>query len=339
MARQDDASQPRRRLQRLVAQLRAAQPGDGAAAVRPSPTVVSQPPEAELLPKRVHTEADDVAGASQLGLTAAEVEAFRRDGFLVKRGLISAEELAVGIEALWSAAAVLAPGLERDKPASWVDAGERWENSTPEPDGGRGPHRFDPNGQWRFHCLGTGADAASSATGARHLECSPADAERFLDATSRNPRMLAQVEAFIGGPVMQPRRNRGIYSIFPRSNVKPGFGPHLDSHTFQLCGMVYLGDVLPDAGGTTYWAGSHKLLYPAFDEEYNFLPSPDYGAAHQRARAECVPVEVTGRAGDVVFSHHRTLHSGGANRGTLIRMAVPCAEPSRIPVLWAAIFV
>ena len=65
--------------------------------------------------------------------------------------------------------------------------------------------------------------------------------------------------------------------------------------------MAYLGDVRPNCGGTTYWAGSHKLIYPCFDQEYNFLPSEEFGEAHRRSREECEPVEVCGSSGDVVF--------------------------------------
>jgi hypothetical protein len=301
----------RRRLRRSLAHL-----------LEQTPTVIHPPPAANLLPKRIHTEADDVDGSTELGLTAAEISFFKEHGFLAKRQLIPAEGLAVGLAAFWAAAAKIAPQLRRDDPCSWVDAGDRWQSSTPEADGGRGPHRLDSNSKWRFHGLGTGLNAAGPRC---PLTCQSV-VEKFLDSTSRHPRMLAQVWAFTGNEVMIPRRNRGIYAIFPRNpqHTTPGFGPHLDSHTFQICGMLYLDDVLPNAGGTTYWSGSHKLLYPAFEQEYNFLPSDSYGEAHQRARESCVPVEVTGRAGDVVFTHHRTLHSGGANLGSKIRMAVPC---------------
>ena len=307
----DDSTPHRRRLRRELSHL------------QQNPTVVRPAPPANVLPKRIHTEADDVDGSTELGLTGAEVAFFKEHGFLAKRQLIPARAaLAVGVEAFWAAAATIAPQLSRDDPTSWVDAGDRWESSTPEPDGGRGPHRLDANSQWRFHGLGTGLNAA----GPQCELTSQSVVEEFLDSTSRHPRMLAQVRAFIGDEVMLPRRNRGIYAIFPRDSrhTKPAFGPHLDSHTFQICGMLYLDDVLPNSGGTTYWSGSHKLLYPSFEQEYNFLPSDSYGEAHQRAHESCVPVEVTGRAGDVIFTHHRTLHSGGANFGSTIRMAVPC---------------
>lgn len=145
------------------------------------------------------------------------------------------------MEALWAAAARLQPLLDRSDPSTWgatdappaqccisqpanaksctppVDVGERWEPSAPQPDGGRGPHRFDGNGQWRFHCLGTGADAAGPRCPHTPLET----AEAFLDATSRHPMMLAQVEAFVGGEVMRPRRNRGICASIPAPPDSP----------------------------------------------------------------------------------------------------------------------
>ena len=45
-----------------------------------------------------------------------------------------------------------------------------------------------------------------------------------------HPRMLHVVEALLGGPVRRPRRNRGVYSVFPVSGGKTRLGPHNDGN-------------------------------------------------------------------------------------------------------------
>ena len=83
--------------------------------------------------------------------------------------------------------------------------------------------------------------------------------------------MLKIVETLLGGPIKKPKRNRGIYSIFPRTMTQPRErstttfdskqkggeppeaqpNPHLDMQPFEMGGATYFSKIGPRSGGFT----------------------------------------------------------------------------------------
>ena len=135
------------------------------------------------------------------------------------------------------------PGPEDDRPGA--DAGERV---------GRLPYKLTRDRAedvWRWH--GIGHDPA------------------FVAMTSAHPRMLHMVELLLGGPIKRPRRNRGIYAIFPRDPAEPGsrLGPHIDDNPIEMIAVMILEDIGPRAGGFTLYPGSARALYPTSAQALN----------------------------------------------------------------------
>jgi hypothetical protein len=64
----------------------------------------------------------DPAGATAVGLTAEEVEQFRRTGYLIKRRLIPPVELEPFVQRLWRQPPAVAAGLSPDDPSSCAPA-------------------------------------------------------------------------------------------------------------------------------------------------------------------------------------------------------------------------
>jgi hypothetical protein len=119
-------------------------------------------------------------------------------------------------------------------------------------------------------------------------------------------------------------RDRGLYMIVPfaGSAALPRLcQPHAEAHPVQLIATTYLHDVAPGGGGLLVWPGSHEDLYPIFDSKLEFMASPAYEAILKRHRSYD-PVELTGKAGDVILIHHRLLHAPSLNTGERIRFAM-----------------
>jgi hypothetical protein len=120
---------------------------------------------------------------------------------------------------------------------------------------------------------------------------------------------------------------RSAYALITRS--VPGEewrwpGPHIDHaiekdgyHVFprpyRLASMLFLSDVVPHGGGTIVWPGSHRAIEalaksdPARYERMAVL-NRDLAAAGLGD-----PVELTPRAGDILFYHYLTAHAGSRN--------------------------
>ena len=131
---------------------------------------------------------------------------------------------------------------------------------------------------------------------------------------------------------------RGVYDTLPYGDKpREADACHTDGHPFQL-GVVGLLDETPEGGGAfKVWPGSHARLYPTFrlryDQPripyYDHLPNfkgivhtPEYLAEIDVLNKQTKAVECYGRAGDIVFWHHRTAHMAGHNYSTTIRQAV-----------------
>lgn len=302
-------------------------------------TPTAEDPESAFFSKRKPVHAPrlisqdvDPKGADKLGLTAQEAEQFRQTGFVIKRGLIPKEDFFPFINLWWQQPPVLAAKMSRNDPASWEAPGRHWPEDNrwglannwmgqgvwPSPEDerpgatvgervGRLPYKLTQdisNDVWRWH--GIGHDAA------------------FVTATSAHPRMLYMVEALLGGPVKRPRRNRGIYAIFPRDRSGPEskLGPHMDQNMTELIGVTYLEDVGANSGGFTFYPTSHQRLYPSSEQALNWVPTNQSKEVMDDIIANVAPLEFVGKAGDVLFCHGWMVHSAGIHEGSNIRMAV-----------------
>ena len=274
----------------------------------------------------------DPEGSDKLGLSRAEVESFRETGYLIKRGLVPAELFVPIMDLWWRQPPILEANVSRQNPESWVGPGRFWpeenrwslgqdwmgEFDWPWPDDlrlgaekgervGRLPHKLTndiANDVWRWH--GIGHDPY------------------FVSVTSAHPNVLYMAEALMGGPVKKPRRNRGIYSIFPKepSQGESKLGPHMDANMTEMSVVMYLEDVEPGSGGFTIYPGSAEMLYPTSEQAFNWVATDESKETIDRIKREVIPVEFTGKAGDVIFCHGLVVHSAGVHEGSNIRVAV-----------------
>ena len=133
--------------------------------------------------------------------------------------------------------------------------------------------------------------------------------------------------------IYRPRKRHSVLPIFPAKGRWQPHSPHIDhsikSHgektfpfAFRIAAMIYFNDVEPHGGGTVVWPGSHHKIEalarsnPAYYEDMwglgEDLDKVDIGA----------PVELTPKAGDVLFYHCFCAHSGSKNVGNRPRFAV-----------------
>jgi hypothetical protein len=253
----------------------------------------------------------DLVAAMGTGLNRQEVDFFKRNGYLVKRGVIRDDQLFANVvDHLW--ANVPRDILVRDDPDSWLNS----------------PHKqwteFDHakvgllhNGNWKMR---------SAARIGKELF--------LVEGIARHPSMLRVVEQFIGRPLKSLNRVRGVYAILPKPQHVTGvLGPHSDYAAGQLGAMVVAGEMPAGSGGFTVWPGSHIRLHESWDTCFGSSITDSRVRAYRKRRDEIlsdtVPVETHGHPGDVIFWHHRLLHSAGINRTAdagcpIVRIIVPC---------------
>ena len=163
--------------------------------------------------------------------------------------------------------------------------------------------------------------------------CGLGSADWLIDflPEDRNARAVAQ--QLLGGDLKPSRRVRGLYSVFPSSEVPKPLGPHTDRVSHQLGGFAYLDRVPAGGGGFTIWPGSHKRVAPGFNSQSNWDPNEKLGPLLAEVVADTTPLELCGSGGMVVFWHGRLVHSVGQHRGDGVRLAVPCDWQQVRPVL------
>lgn len=274
----------------------------------------------------------DPPGADRIGLTPEEIQQFREQGYVVKRGLIPKETFEPFHKLWWQQPPARAANLDPDNASSWVSPGRYWPTDNrwslvdnwmgshkwPSPDDardgadvgeriGRLPHKLTRdrgNYVWRWHGIGHDPE--------------------FVIATSAHPNLLYMVEALLGGPVKLPRRNRGIYSVFPRLPDDPetGLGPHMDQNMTEIQAATYIEDVHPSSGGFTIYPTSAQLLYPTSQQAFNFVPTEKSAEVMDYIKEHVQPIEFCGEAGDTIFCHGWIVHSAGIHESDRVRKAV-----------------
>jgi hypothetical protein len=90
-------------------------------------------------------------------------------------------------------------------------------------------------------------------------------------------------------------------------------GHHVFPRPYRLASMLYLSDVEWHGGGTVIWAGSHKQIeaLAKSDTEYYQLMYTLNADLEKAGLGE--PVELTPKAGDILFYHYLTAHAGSKN--------------------------
>ena len=255
--------------------------------------------------------------APGVAVSAAEVEFFVTNGFLVKHGLLEETATNLMLDRAWAHLLDRVPRragwlLKREVPSTWPDP--QWAPVPPTPKAG--PHA----GRLRVEHIGT--------TVKLHDLGSAADLLRLVP---NNPA-VREVAAALLGELRPSSRTRGVYAVFPRAAAQSGgppaeavaaaLTPHTDRVCQQLNVCVYLDDVPPRNGGFTLYPGSHRAMFRAHRYHANWSPTPSYRAAVAQVVATTQPVELTAAKGDAIFWHGRCVHSAGAHFGDRVRWAI-----------------
>jgi hypothetical protein len=155
----------------------------------------------------------------------------------------------------------------------------------------------------------------------------------ITDLVNRTP-MIAIVESMFGEGNVLPVKGGQIALRFPRAPYAERGEPrgHLDGlgsgtngrpkgeyhRGFTALAVVLLSD-LPEAysGNFTVWPKSHR-----FFEEY-FIKNGHEVLAQGMPQVDLPegPVQITGKPGDVVITHHQLVHTAGPNHSPNIRYA------------------
>ena len=138
----------------------------------------------------------DPVAARQIGLSETEISFFKEHGFLVKRGLIPAADLAPFVEEMWARA--MPPCVDRNNPATFVDPGAR---------PGWGPSEEFAAEDERVGRTNRAWPASYGPSSIIWPEIG--GHPDFVAATAAHPNVLRMVQAFLGGAIKRPHRTRG----------------------------------------------------------------------------------------------------------------------------------
>lgn len=227
-------------------------------------------------------------------LTTDELRFFKRNGYLIKRNILNPELTERARARLWDGAP---KGRTRDDPSTWVGP---WAKEEENDEGSNHRRGF----RWTFR--------------------EPGDEEWMVRLLATEPKIWSMAEQMLGaGQLVQPERIRGIYCTLPYGDHPPQeLNCHTDGHPFHLGVVGYIDDVPPEGGSFMVWPESHRAFYPCYTSQYL---RDQIDAEHDKVRLEFnthTPVDTHGRAGDIVFWHHRLGHMASPNTSGQLRQAV-----------------
>lgn len=255
-----------------------------------------------------------------VNVSVAEIEFFKANGFLFKRGLIDADSASNALDQAWNSLLETFPppdetehAIRRNDPESWRSP--QWPELPPADTSGpfEGRQRTAVHGRTvKMHEIGN---------------------ERYLlDLVPNNPKIRGIARTLLADNLKSSERTRGVYALFPSVQLSKeesakrldgsSLGPHTDRVCQQLNVCAYLDDVPRRSGGFTVYPGSHRIMFQAHQYEANWSPTDNFGDAMRDVVQNITPVEFVGNQGDVVFWHGRTVHSAGVHIGDSIRWAV-----------------
>lgn len=229
-------------------------------------------------------------------LSPEDIGFFKENGYLIKRGVLDPDLMAEARESLWANAL---HELDRNDPSTWVGPFEKMTD-----DENNVRHDYT----WKYRAQGK--------------------EDFMLRLLPKDPSVWAMAQQLLGkGQIQEPEQARGIYCMMPEGDLpEHPYYCHIDQHAFHLGVVGYIDDVDLDGGGFNVWPGSHKAFYYACTTQYQ--PTRDDEEATERVREitervlQGERVDCHGKAGDVIFWHHRLGHSAGHNRSWRIRQAV-----------------
>ena len=217
------------------------------------------------------------------GFAEAEIERFRRDGFLIARGLAPP-----------AVCAALKAFAERELAA------------------GTGPVEYEADVGY------PGAPASRTAPGGmtvrRLLQAyarSPA-----VRQWAASPMLACRLQQLLGAPVMLSQAHHNcIMTKHPCHGSATGWHRDVRYWSFErpelVSAWLALGKEAPENGGLALLPGTHAMtLAPERLDEAQFL-RPD-APANRALLASAVPAEL--EAGDVLFFHCLLFHAAGVNR-------------------------
>lgn len=247
------------------------------------------------------------------GLNADEADHFKREGFIVKRGLIDDTGLFHKVvNLIWTK--VPRGLMRRDDSDTWINpADDDWTEADSLKVG------MLARDNWKIRSKGP------SGVGTEAL---------LIDEIANHPNVRQVVAALIGTPVRPVRRVRGVYCIFPSSpGTENHYNVHVDYISSHVAAMVLVDEIGPGCGGFMFWPGSHTTLHPYWQTVHgsgmDVAQAEPFRAAKEQTLRETIPLEFTGSPGDVIFWHPRALHSAGINRSAelgapMVRPIIPC---------------
>ena len=238
-------------------------------------------------------------------LTTEEIQTFKRQGYLIKRGILDPELMARARAHKWAGAP---PRMKKDDPTTWP-----------------GPWRPEEE-------LQEASDNCRLGFTWKYRE--PASEDWLVGMIATNPVIFGWAEQLLGkGEIVTPERVRGIYCRLPMGHLpeKPTIchcdvGPdHLHSTSHEVLFAAGLGvvglieDIPPHGGAFTVWPGTHRIIYDLFLS----IEGLERNEAYKKRIIEFnddLHVEGFGKAGDVLLWHRLLAHTAGHNRSEKIQL-------------------
>ena len=227
-------------------------------------------------------------------LSPDEIRFFKKNGYLIKRRVMDENLMARARERLWENAP---PEVDCNDPDTWVGPIKRYHEE--------GTGNVGSEYSWKYKGIG-GEDW-------------------IVRMLATDPSIWGMTEQLLGeGNLVVPERIRGIYCLLPEGNIpQRPVTCHTDAHPFHLGVVGYIDDVPPNGGGFWVWPKSHRTFYYDYHTQHGNERTEQY-ENHAAFFNRQPYVDCHGRAGDIIFWHHRLGHSAGHNRSKRIRKAVLC---------------
>jgi hypothetical protein len=217
-------------------------------------------------------------------LTAEDRGFFKDNGYLIKRDVLSVDQIARAQDALWE-------GIEADRkdPSSWIGAGPRSPASA------------------------SNADIRATLHDAPVFDM----AEELVGRDTLNPGAapgpaLVYPSGDDRGALPERGHLDGYYT--PTNGVPEG-----TVGLFHVGATIYVDEVAPGGAGFTLWPGTHIQAWEYF-RTHSCLSI--VGGSSRGAFQLPEAVEVTGPPGTVCLWHGQMIHSGSKNYTGRIRMAL-----------------
>ena len=244
-------------------------------------------------------------------LNRDEIRFFKREGYLIKRGVLDPELLARARERKWEGAPAR---MKRNDPGTWFGPFQ------PDEERVEDPENFRSGFTWKY-------------TAPKH--------EPWIVAMlATNPVLLGWAEQLLGrGEIEVPERIRGIYCQLPMRDLPPPPTVcHCDVSPDRLhrtplaellapgLGVVGLIADIPPAGGAfTVWPGTHRVIHDLLLHTEGLARNEAYKKRIIEFNAD-PRVEGHGAAGDILLWHRLLAHTAGWNRSPRIQLreAVLC---------------